>query len=432
MSGVDLYRLAAIVGEEHFITATAGVSEYAVDGQMPLAAALPGSEQEVVALLAAAQESKLSVLLRGSGCHLYLGAPPGPIGLVLSLSRLNRVIAYDADDLTITVQAGMTLGAIGALVAEHGQVLPLDPPRAEAATIGGVTALNLTGPLRMSYGSPRDLVLGLRVALSRGEVIKTGGKTVKNVAGYDLSKLFVGSLGTVGAMLEITLRLTPRWEERTVMAAAAPPGRAREVVARVLASGLEVAACDLLNEPAARGLGLPLPLTLRPEACVVFLGLMGAPEAVARQQREIEALFPGEAARLDGEEVWQRLRDLPYPPRRDACSLRLHVPISQATAMVELVSAQLGWSAVARAGDGIVHALAPAGDVGAVSEVLSRLRTAAEEMGGFAVLAAAPPDLKRSFPVWGRPSENADLMRLLKQSFDPAGILGCGRFVPGL
>lgn len=171
-----------IVGEPHFLTATQEVGKYALDGQMPFAVAFPGSPQEVAALLREAAQSRLSVLLRGGGRHLYLGAAPGPIGLVLSLARLNQIVAYDANDLTITVQAGMTLGELRRTVAPHSQLLPLDPPGPDDATIGGIVAANLAGPLRMRYGAPRDLVLGLKVALSDGEIIKTGGRTVKNVA----------------------------------------------------------------------------------------------------------------------------------------------------------------------------------------------------------------------------------------------------------
>jgi D-lactate dehydrogenase (cytochrome) len=434
--GIDLRRFEEIVGEGHLITATGGVatmtegvSDYAVDGQMPLAVAAPGSEEQVRALLAAAAESKLSVLLRGGGTHLSLGAPAGPIGLALSLRRLDQVVAYDAEDLTITVQAGMTLRALQALVGEHGQLLPLDPPGSEEATIGGVAALNLAGPLRMRYGAPRDLVLGLRVALSSGEVIKTGGRTVKNVAGYDLTKLFVGSLGTVGALLEVTLRLIPSPERRTMMVAAAPAARVKEAVAQVLGSRLDVATCDLADAAATKAMGLPLPVTVAPGAIVMFFGLLGAEESVARQERELKALFLEGAARVDGDTVWSAVRALGAPrPRRPL--LRLSVPMAAVVDMMQDVAAQAGWSAAARAGDGTVYAAGPEEDDGAV-QTLRSLRAAAAAHGGFAVLVSGSTAVKRAFPVWGEQIANADLMQALKRSYDPAGILGCGRFVVG-
>ena len=421
--GEALRELEAVVGADRLITATGGVatltegvSAYAVDGQMPLAVAEAGSESEVAGLLRVAADRGLSVLLRGGGRQLYYGAPCGPIGLVVSLARLNKVVEYEADDLTITVQAGMTLGALRRLVGEHHQMLPLDPPGPEDATIGGIVAAGLAGPMRMRYGSPRDLVLGLRVALSTGEIIKVGGRTVKNVAGYDLTKLFIGSLGTLGAMLEVTLRLVPAPEETAMFTVTVSPARAREVTAVLLNSRLEIATCDVLSttpwEPRPRG-----------DSVTLYLGAMGSREAVARQERELRAMFPEGVTRVGDEAIWARVRDVAYPTG-DGCLLRLSVPMAKVVDMVELIAARPGWTAAARAGDGIVYAFGPA-DRG----TLGTLRAEAGKVGGGAVLEAGPVELKRGFPVWSAVVPNADLMRALRQTFDPTGVVGCGRAV---
>lgn len=418
--GEALRELETVVGTDHLITATQGVSAYAVEGQQPLAVAQPGLEAEVAGVLRVAAERNLTMLLRGGGKHLYYGAPCGPIGVVVSLARLNEVVEYDADDLTITVQAGMTLGALQRVVEAHGQMLPLDPPGPEDATIGGLVAMGLAGPLRMTYGSPRDLVLGLRVALTTGEVIKVGGRTVKNVAGYDLAKLFVGSLGTLGAITQITLRLVPAPEDRALFAVALSPARAREATAALLGSRLEIATCDVVTCRA--GIPMPASLTNNPEDVIVFLGVMGAREAVVRQNRELQAAFPEGIARVD-DEVWARVRDVAYPTG-DGCLLRLNLPIAKTMDLMELIAARPGWSAAARAGDGIVYAVGPP-DV----DVLTAFRSAAEQSGGHAVLEAGPVEVKRAFPVWGATIANTDLMGELKRSFDPARGLSCGRFV---
>jgi len=428
-----LDELLGIVGEGHLLTDTAAVGEHTVDGQTPLAAAFPGTAEQVAALLRAAAEARLSVLLRGAGQHLYLGAPPGPIGLVVCLTRLDQVVEYDAGDLTITAQAGMPLVALQQIVGKHGQMLPLDPPGPESATLGGMVAANLSGPMRMRHGGPRDLVLGTRLALTTGEVIKTGGRTVKNVAGYDLTKLLIGSLGTVGAMVELTLRLAPVPEQRAVMLAALPPERALEVASRVAASAWEVSACEVVNQAGAMRLRPYLPAVEKRDAYAVCAGLSGSPEAVARQESEIRSLVGGGSVRLDGvdaDKIWQRLRGLAYPTHAEAVLLRVGVLPSAAGDTLRLLSAQPGWTAMARVSDGLVYA-APGevADAMAIKKTIAAVRRASEEAGGFAVLESAPVSLKREVGVWGEGMANADLMRKLKSAYDPAGVLGCGRLV---
>jgi glycolate oxidase FAD binding subunit len=428
--GQALQDLEAIVGAARLTTATGGVAtltggltHYVVDGQMPFAVAEAANEDQVRGLLRVAGQSQLSVLLRGGGNHLHLGAVPEPIGLIVDLHRLDQVVGYDPGDLTITVQAGMSLGELRRLVGAHGQTLPLDPPGPDTATLGGIVATGLTGPLRRRYGAPRDLVLGLRVARSDGEAIKTGGRTVKNVAGYDLSKLFVGSFGTLGAILEVTLRLIPAPETRALFLTAATAARVREVTADLLASPLEIASCDVISANAAPRLQLGR-LNAPEGSLLLLVGVMGAREAVVRQEHELRTRLPEGLMRVDGDEIWTQVRDLPYPTPRGGAVLRMSVPLASAVDLVDLVTSEPEWEAVARAGDGIVYALGPADH-----DTLVRLRAEAERRGGHAVLESGPLELKRTFPVWGESIANVDLMRALRHSFDPAGVMGCGRFV---
>jgi glycolate oxidase FAD binding subunit len=429
-----LRALEAIVGESRLVTSTDGVADYRVDGQQPLGVARPRTPEQVAELLRSASEAGLSVLVRGAGKHLHLGAPPEPIGVVLLTTDLDEIIEHDAENLTITAQAGTTLAALRKIAQDRGQMLPLDPPGGDEATIGGIAATNLTGTLRARYGAPRDLILGVRVALADGSPIRCGGKTVKNVAGYELTKLFVGSLGTLGAIYEVTVRLVPAPAARVMLAAALAPARVRALAAELLRSPLDVATLDLANTEAVRRMRLSLPLALDSDLAVCFIGLLGDEAALARQERELRARVDGAVARLNGDEAdvaFRALRDLPSPRDNDVVA-RAGVPISTSPLLLEMVSAWEGWWAAARGGAGPVYAGPP--DGAAVEEVegrLRELREAAEREGGYTVLEAGPLELKRRFAVWGD-VPNADLMRQLKEAYDPNRTLGCGRYVSEL
>jgi len=429
-----LRDLETIVGPSNLLTATDAVSQFRLDGQQPLAIASPGTPEEVGAVLRHAADSGLSVLLRGAGRHLYIGAPPGPIGLIVSLARLNRILDFDHENLTITAQAGATLSSLQQAAAQRSQMLPLDPPGGDEATIGSIAATNLSGPLRSRYGPPRDLIIGLRVALSDGAIVKMGGKTVKNVAGYELTKLFLGSWGTLGAFCEVTVRLTPLPEMKAMLAAALPAERASEAARELLSSHLEVACLTICDTLALRRMRLHLPITADAGTQVLLAGLMGDRAAVERQAADLKRVLPT-AAMLTGEAsdaAWRAIRECAYP--RDAADViaRAGVPLAESAKLLQLTARLEGWWALAQVGDGIVH-------IGASSEAspdtivagLREVRRAAEAVGGYAVLESAPVNLKRSFSVWSERA-NADLMHKLKESYDPRGTLGCGRYLPGL
>jgi glycolate oxidase FAD binding subunit len=427
MSGplAALDELEQVVGASNLLSDTDRVSEYTVEGQRPLAVAVPGSAEQVASLLRICASAKLSVLLRGAGHHLHLGSPPQPIGLLVSLARLDQVVQYDVDDLTLTAQAGVPLQQLRPLCAQHGQMLPLDHPGPATATLGGLAATDLSGALRMRYGAFRDLALGLRVALPSGEVVRTGGRTVKNVAGYDLTKLFVGSLGSLGAIVEVTLRLTPSPERRASLLVSLPLSRASDVAARVRSSPWEIAPCELLNPAAAVALGKALPVSASGDDCVLLLGLSGSDESVLRQEREARALLvEGEQA----EGIEDRIRALGYPAQDAAPLLGISVPLAALPEIVELVNSNAGWKLAAHMGTGKAY-VSPGGeeDLSSTMGVLGSLRAAASRLGGHAVLESGPPELKRQFPVWGDSVPNSDIMAALRAAYDPVGIMGCGR-----
>lgn len=438
MTGLSaaLHALEDIVGAEHLLTATDSVSQYRLDGQQPAAVALPASPEELAQVLKAASGARMSVLLRGAGRHLHLGAPPSPIALVICLTRLNRIVEYDPEDLALTAQAGVRLRPLQAAARERNRMLPLDPPGGDDATLGGIVATNQCGPLQMGYGSPRDRVLRMRAALPDGSLVNAGGKAAEHAAARRLGKLLVGSLGTVGVICEVTLRLAPRPEAEAAFIVSLPRPQALALTATVAHSRLQPTTLEVANYEAMRAMRLSLPVTVQEGLWVVFVGAMGERETVTRQHAHLGSLVPSGLGRLEGEEAeraWTALREAPYPREAGAVVARAAVPLSAVAAVVEHVAEWDGWWALARSGQGVVYAGPLAGtEVPQVVDRLRELRTLSEGAGGFVVLESGPTDLKRAFPVWGDENPNLDLMRRLRQTFDGEGLMGAGRYVAGL
>ncbi len=426
-----LREIEQIVGAPNLLTATDAVARYRVEGQQPLAVAFPQTAEQVASVLHRASDAGLTVLLRGTGTHTYLGAPPGPIGLIVSLERLTDIIEFDHENLTITAQAGVTLAQLQQAAAQKGQMLPIDPPGGDAATIGAIAATNLAGPLRLRYGAPRDLIIGLRVALPDGTLVKTGGKTVKNVAGYELTKLFIGSYGTLGAICEVTVRLTPLPEAKGMVVAALAPDRAKEVVRELLRSRLEVASIAVSDLAALERMRLPLRVKVPAESLILFAGLISDRIGVDRQQREMREMVGADSTPAPAEHVdaiWRAIREVSYPTDSDELIVRAGVPLSAAHDILQMTASCDSWWSLARPGDGIVFAGCTAGNSDV--EKLGELRRAAEGKRGYAIIESSPLEVKRGFTVWGE-IQNADLCRRLKESYDPRGIMGCGRYLAG-
>src|SRR5688500_7991157 len=286
----------------------------AVDGQVPALRCEPTSADELAAVVRLANEQKAGVLPRGGGTRMHLGYPPRSADLLLSTRGLNRIVEYEPADLTVTVEAGIGLAELQSRLGQHGQLLALDPPSAANATIGGIVASNASGPLRLRYGSARDLVIGTRVANADGTLTKAGGRVVKNVAGYDLNKLYTGSLGTVGVIVELSFKLHPLpQQEATVVAIFPNPELEAEVSATVLRSPLGPTAIEIVNGRAAATIagGLSVPTG----GCAMFVLVGGFDKAVGRVADEIAALSSerGRADRIGDEasgRYWTALREL--------------------------------------------------------------------------------------------------------------------------
>ncbi|MGH7276762.1 MAG: FAD-binding oxidoreductase, partial [Candidatus Rokuibacteriota bacterium] len=297
-----LERLRAVVGPAN-ILAGVELSPYVVEGRTPEAAVFPGSIEEVAAVVGVASEAELPVTPWGGGTATSVGMPAARPGLVLGLRRMSRLVEHEPGDLTATVEAGMTVAEFQVALRSRGQWLSLDPPDAEHATVGGVLAANASGPRRHLYGTARDLLIGVTVVTADGAVVKGGGKVVKNVAGYDLPKLFIGSYGTLGIIVEATVKLRPLPDdERLVCVSFDRLKDAGAAVRALMASDLIPNAVELLDAAASVGLGVGvaggapgLGKTLAgappaPAGAVVVVGFDGLPEQIEWQCAELARL----------------------------------------------------------------------------------------------------------------------------------------------
>ncbi len=279
MQPAVLEKLRGIVGPVHVLTGIE-LSPYVVEGLTPEAAVFPGSVDEVRGVVAVAAEAEVPVLPWGGGTAASVGSPPARPGIVLGLGRLDAILEYEPGDLTVTAQAGLTLARLQSALRERGQWLSLDPPDAERATLGGIVAANASGPRRQLYGTLRDLLIGVTVVTADGGLVRGGGKVVKNVAGYDLPKLFVGSYGTLGIIVEVTVRLRPLPDaERVVSVRFDRLKDAGTAVRTIMAGDLVPNAIELLDAEASQTRGLPGAVEGRACAALV-VGFDGLAEQV--------------------------------------------------------------------------------------------------------------------------------------------------------
>jgi len=418
--------------------------EYLVDGIQPRAVAFPRRREDVAGLLGRADTEGRKVAPSGSGTKLSLGAPPQRVDLLLKLELMNRVVDHDYQNMTVTVEAGARLAAVQAVLRERSQFLPLDPPFAGRATIGGILATNSSGPRRLLYGSPRDFVLGIRAALPNGTIIKAGGKTVKNVAGFDLCKLHIGSLGTLGVMVEATFRVLPLPETRSTQLLLFRDLEAPcAFVGKLLGTFLSPSAVELLN-PEAVARCRPFTGSAKKGLWGLAVAAEGFAEAVARQGRDIAAMADAAEAAIpiQGKEqdaFWRLVTD--YLSEEGAGKPlhvvrgRISVPLSQVAGAVAEVHRMFEESGVpgyivAHAASGIVHFTCP--DTKFPAEKILALRKRANEFGGWLTLEAAPHAVKRRVPVWDAPAGGLEIMKRIRASFDPKRTLNPGRVLDGI
>ncbi len=415
---------------------------FSIDGKQPQEVSLPTSVEQVSEILRRAGERKLAVSPVGLGAFLHLGGIPRRYDVALCLERLQNIIDYQPTDMTVTVEAGMSLSQLQAVLGENGQWLPLDPPNPEQMTVGGLIATNLNGPSRLSQGTIRDFLIGLTVVRADGSVIKGGGRVVKNVAGYDLAKLYCGSFGTLGVIVDATFMIRPRPAAQTIFALQfASVEQAMQTALHQINTDLQPFFLDLASFD-------PMNPANGQAGCHLIVGLAGIQEDVDYQRAHLLELGSGDEIQvphvqeIEGDAAQNlslTLRD--FPVSGDAA---LRCKTSLLPAQIAEFCTRVGEEAalrgvrvefLARAGNGIVYSrfLRPAEvPLEKLISLVDWLRILTKKMAGYMTVEGIDYRLKDRVDVWGHVGGAFRLMKKLKETLDPEELLNPGRFVGGI
>ncbi|MGH9738967.1 MAG: FAD-binding oxidoreductase [Candidatus Acidiferrales bacterium] len=455
-------RMEEISGAANVIGDPARLDAYEIDGIFPVAAVKPGSREEICEIVKCCGAEKLAIVPCGGRSKLSMAAPPTQYDIALDLTRLDRIIAYDPGDLTLSVEPGIPLQRLAGVLAGHRQFLPLAVPFLSRATAGGTIASGVHSPLRQAYGTARDFLLGIEFVTGEGTHAKSGGTVVKNVAGYDLHKLMIGALGTLGVIAKINLRTFPAPASTRIFASCCNAAEgALGLRSRVMQSPLRPLTIDVLSPGAAEMLSSAAAARIEPGPAAVdglpkskwaFLAAFsGSGAMLERYQRELQQM--AEAAGSHGHEIFGdeknpasfgRLREfVPIALQSSSATVivKMSVVPSKLGALLEAAEeasqkTQIRWAAMA-GGLGVSYAalLPDAGDEDSrtrVRKATDQILDACARLGGNATIPWCPAKWKHGVNIWGAGRSDFEQMRKLKKVFDPAGILAPGRFAAGI
>ena len=431
------------------------LGDYAVDGVTPEAAVFPETVEGTSQVLSYAAREGSMVVPWGSGTQMALGNRPRGVDLVLGLSRLNHMLFHEPGDLVASVEAGITLNALQEVLANKEQFLPLEAPSPSRATVGGILAANASGPSRLAYGTARDWLIGVKVVGSDGTISKSGGRVVKNVTGYDLNKLYIGSLGTLGVIAEATFKVAPIPHDRRTLVAAYPSlSAALESAHELLRQNFTPQALHVVSgEVMARLAGLA-PMAASEAALLALMA--GRSVAVTRKADEsarvmerggtrgVESLSNDEGAAL-----WQAITNLGWteeissptgscPKGLPCLAAKISILPSQVADFLAMADSlggpPLRQGIVADVGSGLVRLLWWTQEGFPITledteDLIGRLSRGVGHHAGHVVVERCPLEVKSKIDVWGEPIESMLIMRRIKQELDPEGILNPGRFV---
>jgi len=469
-------ELAGIVGQGHVKTQAEETAVYAVDHLIPGAVVFPKDTQQVSDVVQVANRENMTIVPCGSRTKIAMGNPPTRLDLVVCTSRMNHMIDVDTSNLTITVEAGVKFRDIQARLAtqedrcylplddlvteadevicsdrsHNGCFLPIDPSYANSATIGGIIAANSSGPRRLLYRNIRDSILGVRMVAPTGEIIGAGGKTVKNVSGYDVSKLAVGSMGSLGITCEMTFKLVPLPEKmETLLISFGSFSDASAFTDRVFETHLLPASVEVMNREAYRHLDMDSIPDLGSNGYVSATALEGCEQAVDRMRSEILDMAKANGARSDTDLKEEKhlsfrlaVNDLDINLADRASGLikaKLNYPISEWKGIVESVEntfsdANLNYTFNVHAGSGIclTSLLLDRSDAEAMDravEAMNILLARCREVEGNLVIEGAPTEMKERLKIWGEVGSDFVVMKRIKEQIDPSGIMSPGRFI---
>ncbi len=447
-------KLKEIVGEANVIQDPDKLKAYALDGKKPKVIVYPGTIDEVSKIVSYANQQHLTIIPRGSGTKMGMGGIPKKIDIILSTNRLNRITDSDCENLTLSAESGITLNEVQKSLAKVGKgyFLPLDPPFTDKATLGGIVATNSTGPKRLLYGTVRDLIIGTKAVFPNGDIVVSGGKTVKNVSGYDMCKLLIGSYGTLGILCEMTFKLLPLPEkEATLLLSFARLEEADGFVREMRGSQLIPSSIETLNAMAVQK--MKYSMSMPPNGnYLVAIGLEGVAESIDRQISEMSEMGKKhgvlEAVTLDSEKhqaFWIAIRDFSerltetYP---NLICLKSNFLISKSGEMLgsyEKIARESGIDCafICHSGSGILYSYILPGKnfrskIESFAGLIGKLTSEAVKNEGNLVVESSPLLIKKNVDVWGQSRGDYLVVRRLKEQIDPAGILNIGRFVGGI
>ena len=419
--------------------------DYAIDGAAPSVAVRPATAGAVSAVMAAAHGAGAAVIPRGGGTRIAMGNLPRQYDVAVDLTGLNQIVAHNHGDLTATMQAGVTVGGLRRALAEHGQFLAIDPPLAETATLGGTLAVGNSGPLKWQYGSVRDTVIGMKVVQADGIVTKSGGQVVKNVSGYDMARLHIGGLGTLGVIAEVSVKLTPLpHRERTVVASydtASDPIRA---ALDIFGGDVTPLALTVIGPGAAASFD-----NLDAEAYHLAVRLGGRTKTVQRMVSDVTTATERRGSRSVDElddsaagPLWRRAADYGWdettkPTVGVRASVTPALVASLWSALQGQETAHRGRLAlIAHPAHGMVQACwyheGAQHDDETARTFIRSAREAVRSESGNMVVETCPSPAKAGLDVWDDVGDQAPVMRALKDQYDPQHVLSPGRYAGGI
>ncbi|MBM3896924.1 MAG: FAD-binding oxidoreductase [Thaumarchaeota archaeon] len=415
--------------------------KYSIDGLKPDSVLAPKDYESIASILKVANSKKIAVCFQGSGTKNSMGNIPSKLDAIILTKHFSKSLDYVPEDLTVSVQAGIKFKELQKMLVKKKQFIPLDLLFPEAS-IGGIISTNSTGPLRAGYGAVKNFLLGVKVAHADGRISRAGGKVVKNVAGYDLTKLYIGAMGTLGCILEANLKVYPLPEgESTLLVFVNAIDEIKQHMKKVLSAGISPVAFEFLNQETFRLLSKYIPKDVAEYSYCMALRFFGSYPSVTNQAREAEKLALGHKTEvlLRGESsgFWNSFLD--KVSKNGATLFKISLPRDKIVDAIGKVEEAMPFYLPKTYGElstGLLHFSLQRdlqlSDYPLLAKKLLELRLYFEKIGGNLTIEVAPYMLKEHFEAWGTVPPAFFLMKTLKQKFDPNSILSSGRFVGGL